>query len=149
MSPYFKFWFGYLLLMKNKVFNFNFIRDLLLPLSPLCLLIEQNWVLDSVEDFKNSTFRLAGDMAHLFGVLILLLKIHAIKSCASTFRSTVLGLLSLLLWFKIWFDAYKNGRRYFFEDAVTIRCRFCYSLLGYIYWFYIPIKYNHEVNLLG
>lgn len=32
-------------------------------------------------------FRLAGDMTHLASVLVLLLKIHTIKSCAGTFSS--------------------------------------------------------------
>ncbi|KAH6555872.1 hypothetical protein KP509_1Z221300 [Ceratopteris richardii] len=29
-----------------------------------------------------NAFRLAGDMSHLFSILLLLLKIHTIKSCA-------------------------------------------------------------------
>jgi len=34
-------------------------------------------------------FRLAGDMTHLASVLVLLLKIHTIKSCAGIFFSTL------------------------------------------------------------
>lgn len=34
---------------------------------------------------KMNIFRLAGDMTHLASVLVLLLKIHTIKSCAGMF----------------------------------------------------------------
>lgn len=36
-------------------------------------------------------FRLAGDMTHLFSVLVLLLKIHTIKSCAGMFFFSILS----------------------------------------------------------
>ncbi|CAL9055683.1 unnamed protein product [Musa banksii] len=50
-------------------------------------------------------FRLAGDMTHLMSVLVLLLKIHAIKSCAGKSRHSS-------------------------EDTRTLCPCFCHSILG-------------------
>ncbi|KAH9784829.1 ER lumen protein-retaining receptor B [Citrus sinensis] len=44
-------------------------------------------------------FRLAGDMTHLASVLVLLLKIHTIKSCSGTFSLSLTQLKSSTLWF--------------------------------------------------
>ncbi|MBA0841034.1 hypothetical protein Goarm_003552 [Gossypium armourianum] len=54
-------------------------------------------------------FRLAGDMTHLFSVLVLLLKIHTIKSCAGT---------SSCHYKKLDFDGFGS----FILDAISYNC---------------------------
>ncbi|KAL7603520.1 hypothetical protein Lser_V15G18617 [Lactuca serriola] len=64
-------------------------------------------------------FRLAGDMTHLASVLVLLLKIHTIKSCAVGFS----------------------------EDSRALCIGVCYSLLGYIFTDFISL-YNTIMKLI-
>lgn len=76
---------------------------------------------DWSERFKMNIFRLAGDMTHLMSVIVLLLKIHTIKSCA--------GIVSI----------------YYFDDvyvcciAVLIGVFPLIADFGYLIWFMVRI----------
>lgn len=102
---------------------------------------------------KMNIFRLAGDMTHLASVLVLLLKIHTIKSCSGTFS------LSLTQWhflfyfiFQlpiIWLRCVHFICRRFIEDSRALRSGFRHPILGYIHRFCVSVQYSNEAYILG
>ncbi|GJU38278.1 ER lumen protein-retaining receptor [Tanacetum coccineum] len=87
-------------------------------------------------------FRLAGDMTHLASVLVLLLKIHTIKSCAG---------LGVCLAFMIGdFGRDYNSRagdRGVTEDSGALRTGFCYSLLGYLHRLHFALLIHEKFTV--
>ncbi|URE22782.1 ubiquitin carboxyl-terminal hydrolase [Musa troglodytarum] len=75
-------------------------------------------------------FRLAGDMTHLMSVLVLLLKIHTIKSCAGKSQLFFFFFFSGFSWTLSGEQIRDDfGVRYFSEDSRALCSCFCHSVM--------------------